>query len=54
MVLAGSLPPGAPVGWYAELVAVLRDTGGRIAVDTSDAPLRALVDGLDVGVRHRT
>ena len=49
MVLAGSLPPGAPVGWYADLVAALRDTGARIAVDTSDAPLRALVDGLDVG-----
>ena len=47
VVLAGSLPPGAPVGWYAELVAALRDTGARIAVDTSDAPLRALVDGLD-------
>lgn len=48
VVLAGSLPPGAPVGWYAELVAALRDTGGRIAVDTSDAPLKALVDGLAV------
>ena len=46
LVLAGSLPPGAPVGWYAELVATLRDGGARIAVDTSDAPLRALVDGL--------
>ena len=38
VVLAGSLPPGAPVGWYAELVAALRGTGARIAVDTSDAP----------------
>lgn len=46
VVLAGSLPPGAPVGWYAELVAVLRRTPARIAVDTSDAPLRALVAGL--------
>ena len=52
VVLAGSLPPGAPVGWYAELVAALRDTGARIAVDTSDAPLRALVDGLDVAAPH--
>ena len=25
VVLAGSLPPGAPVGWYADLVAALRD-----------------------------
>ena len=52
VVLAGSLPPGAPVGWYAELVAALRDTGAKIAVDTSDAPLRALVDGLDVAAPH--
>jgi len=52
LVLAGSLPPGAPVGWYAELVAALRDTGTRIAVDTSDGPLRALVDGLDRAAPH--
>jgi 1-phosphofructokinase len=52
VVLAGSLPPGAPVGWYAELVAALRDTGARIAVDTSDGPLRALFDGLDVAAPH--
>jgi 1-phosphofructokinase len=52
VVLAGSLPPGAPVGWYATLVAQLRDTGARIAVDTSDGPLRAVVDGLDVAAPH--
>ncbi len=52
VVLAGSLPPGAPMDWYAELVAALRDTGARIAVDTSDAPLRALVDGLTVAAPH--
>jgi 1-phosphofructokinase len=52
VVLAGSLPPGAPVEWYAELVAALRDTGARVAVDTSDAPLRALVDGLDTAAPH--
>jgi 1-phosphofructokinase len=40
------------VGWYAELVAALRDVGARIAVDTSDAPLRGLVDGLDVAAPH--
>lgn len=42
VVLAGSLPPGAPVDWYAELVAGLAGTSARVAVDTSDAPLRAL------------
>ena len=46
IVLAGSLPPGAPVHWYADLVAALRDTPARIAVDTSDAPLRSLVERL--------
>ena len=46
-VLAGSLPPGAPVDWYAELTAQLRDTVPLIAVDTSDAPLRALGERLE-------
>jgi 1-phosphofructokinase len=52
VVLAGSLPPGAPAEWYAEVVAVLRAAGGRVAVDTSDAPLRALVDGLGTAAPH--
>ncbi len=43
VALSGSLPPGTPVDWYAELVALLRDTGVRIAVDTSEEPLRALL-----------
>jgi 1-phosphofructokinase len=44
VVLSGSLPPGTPPGWYAELVAGLRGSGARVAVDTSEAPLRALLD----------
>jgi 1-phosphofructokinase len=44
VVLSGSLPPGTPSDWYADLVAALRDTGARIAVDTSEEPLRALLD----------
>lgn len=44
VVLSGSLPPSTPPGWYAELVVSLRDTGARIAVDTSEAPLLALLD----------
>ncbi len=51
IVLAGSLPPGAPVGWYADLVASLRATT-QVAVDTSDAPLRALVDRIDAAPPH--
>jgi len=52
VVLAGSLPPGAPVGWYADLVAALADSPARVAVDTSDAPLGALVDALPAAQPH--
>lgn len=44
--LSGSLPPGAPDDWYPQMVAALRPLGVRVAVDTSDAPLRALADAL--------
>ncbi len=47
VVLAGSLPPGAPDEWYAELVAALADSPARLAVDTSGAPLRALAGRLE-------
>jgi 1-phosphofructokinase len=52
IVLAGSLPPGTPPEWYAELVAALRAAGARVAVDTSDAPLKALVDALPTSAPH--
>jgi 1-phosphofructokinase len=52
VVLAGSLPPGAPPEWYAELVIALAHSGARVAVDTSDAPLQALVDRLDTAAPH--
>jgi 1-phosphofructokinase len=52
IVLAGSLPPGAPPEWYAHLVSVLRHTTARIAVDTSEEPLRALVARLGVAAPH--
>src|SRR3954451_14571124 len=35
VVLAGSLPPGAPDDWYAGLVGELAGTGTKVAVDTS-------------------
>jgi len=44
VVLSGSLPPGAPEHWYADVVAALRTVGCRVAVDTSDAPLLALAE----------
>ena len=46
VVLAGSLPPGAPDEWYAELVRALHGTPARVAVDTSEGPLSALVAAL--------
>ena len=42
VVLCGSLPRGVPDDFYADLVAGLRQTRARVAVDTSDAPLAAL------------
>ena len=42
VVLAGSLPPGAPETWYADLCAKLRPSPSKVAVDASDGPLRAL------------
>ncbi len=48
-VLSGSLPPGAPVDWYGQLVQALRKTSVKIAVDTSDEPLMALASALPAG-----
>lgn len=41
LVLSGSLPPGAPVGAYADLVRAVAGTGTRVAVDTSGPALEA-------------
>lgn len=42
VVLSGSLPPGVPEQWYADLITDLRAGRCQIAVDTSDEPLLAL------------
>jgi 1-phosphofructokinase len=42
VVLSGSLPPGMPDGWYAEVVATLLPATCKVAVDTSERPLDAL------------
>lgn len=47
VVLSGSLPPGVPVDWYADIVARLAGYDCRVAVDTSEAPLAALVQSFD-------
>ncbi len=49
VVMSGSLPPGVPDTWYGDVVALLASQPCRIAVDTSDAPLAALVASLDGG-----
>lgn len=46
VVLSGSLPAGVPAYLYARLVPRLRAAGVRVAVDTSDEPLRALAAAL--------
>lgn len=49
VVLAGSLPPGAPTDWYTQLVGAIREANPDvlIAVDTSDEPLRVLGRNLE-------
>lgn len=49
LVLAGSLPPGMPVNFYAQLTMAVRSAFGpaapRIAIDSSGAPLAAALAG---------
>ena len=39
-VLAGSLPPGLPAGFYAEVIDLMAACGARAFLDTSGEPLR--------------
>lgn len=47
VVMSGSLPPGLPDDWYAEVVALLAALPCRVAVDTSEGPLAALAAAFD-------
>jgi 1-phosphofructokinase family hexose kinase len=38
--LCGSLPPGVPADFYARLVVLVQEAGGRAFLDTSGEPLR--------------
>ena len=48
VVMAGSLPQGMPTDWYSQVIAELRARVPhvKIAVDTSDKPMKALGDNL--------
>jgi 1-phosphofructokinase len=48
VVLSGSLPPGVPDRWYADVVAELASAPCHVAVDTSERPLDALAAGFGV------
>lgn len=48
VVLSGSLPPGLPLDWYAQVVSLLAPLDCRVAVDTSEAPLAALAAAFEV------
>ena len=52
VVLSGSLPPGLPDDWYADVVVALAGTGCRVAVDTSEGPLSALAAAFRRGDRR--
>ncbi len=39
-VFSGSLPPGAPAGFYAQLIALVQGRGGRAFLDSSGEALR--------------
>ena len=47
VVLSGSLPPGVPDHWYADVVELLAPYPCRVAIDTSEGPLAALVASFD-------
>lgn len=44
LVASGSLPPGAPEDFYAQVAELGRRRGIRVVVDTSGPPLRAAVE----------
>ncbi|MDO4791395.1 MAG: hexose kinase [Buchananella hordeovulneris] len=52
LVLAGSLPPGLPPTWYAQMVELARAAGVKVAVDASDVPLAAIAQRLPAAAPH--
>jgi len=49
VVASGSLPPGVPADFYAQVSRVVQEKGARLVVDTSGEPLRAaLAQGVEM------
>jgi 6-phosphofructokinase 2 len=49
VVASGSLPPGAPVDFYARVAALCKEASTTLALDTSGEPLQAaLAHGVDI------
>ncbi len=44
MVISGSLPPGVPEDFYVRVADIARSQGAKVAVDTSAAPFRRLLE----------
>jgi len=44
LVLSGSLPPGVPVDFYAQLVRLMRERGSRLVLDASGPALAAALE----------
>lgn len=50
-VLSGSLPAGVPIGFYAELVDLLKAAGKRVVLDTSGEPMRAAIGSAPYAIK---
>jgi len=44
VVISGSLPPGVPEDFYVRIADIARSQGAKVAVDTSAAPFRRLLE----------
>jgi len=44
LTISGSVPRGAPVDGYADVIAEARDAGAAVALDASEEPLRLALD----------
>jgi 1-phosphofructokinase len=50
-VFSGSLPPGAPADFYAQLITLVQARGGRAFLDSSGAALRAGLAARPYGIK---